>query len=302
VGFGILNTYIAILEGRRHGIPVVYYLIDELHKLIPIRALQRVGRLVETSNMKNATSVLAINEALLDSTIEMGARRETAEVVRAGVDPARFQNVEADEVKKLRMTLGFSDEDIVLFFMGWLYPFSGLQELATELAHPRWRERGIRLLIVGKGELRDRLQEIIISNGLKKDIVLLDWLPYSEIPKYILASTVCILPSHNNDIMRNIVPIKMYEYLAAGKPVLATDIPGIRKEFGCGNGVVYVHNATEILQTAIELSIRGRIVEEGERGRRFVERLTWDQVTDKFESILTKIAVQHANAQRVSNM
>lgn len=36
------------------------------------------------------------------------------------------------------------------------------------------------------------------------------------------------------------MPIKMYEYMAAGKPVIAESLPGIMKEFGSDNGVIYV--------------------------------------------------------------
>jgi glycosyltransferase involved in cell wall biosynthesis len=45
----------------------------------------------------------------------------------------------------------------------------------------------------------------------------------------------------------------MYEYLACGKPVIATKLPGIMKEFGDGNGVFYVGQSAEVIQKAVEL-------------------------------------------------
>lgn len=55
----------------------------------------------------------------------------------------------------------------------------------------------------------------------------------------------------NNDVMRNIVPIKMYEYMACGKPVIVTKLPGIMKEFGHNNGVVYVNQPLEVLKKVV---------------------------------------------------
>ncbi|MDI6847454.1 MAG: glycosyltransferase [Candidatus Bathyarchaeia archaeon] len=51
--------------------------------------------------------------------------------------------------------------------------------------------------------------------------------------------------------MRNIVPIKMYEYMACGKPVIVTKLPGIMKEFGHNNGVVYVNQPLEVLKKVV---------------------------------------------------
>ena len=52
-------------------------------------------------------------------------------------------------------------------------------------------------------------------------------------------ANICLLPAYNNEVMRNIVPIKIYEYLEMGKPVIAIKLPGITKEFGKNNEVVY---------------------------------------------------------------
>ena len=63
----------------------------------------------------------------------------------------------------------------------------------------------------------------------------------SEMPAFIAASDICLLPAYPwEKTMQDIVPIKMYEYMAMKKPVIATRLPGVMKEFGEDNGVVYV--------------------------------------------------------------
>ena len=115
------------------------------------------------------------------------------------------------------------------------------------------------------------------------------WQPYEEVPKYIMASDICLLPAYKNDIMKNIVPIKMYEYMAEGKPVIATSLPGIMKEFGKDKGVIYVDRPEDALKRAVELMEDGSIKEEGRKARKFVEKYSWKNITDEFEGVLEEV-------------
>ncbi len=283
VGFGILNAHIAIKLAKQRGIPFVYYIIDELHRLIPQKCFQGMGRKIESSNMKQADLVLSINEGLRDYTIEMGAKREKTEVIRAGIDFERF-NSDLDG-SAVREKLGIREDDIVLFFMGWLYDFSGLKEVAMELAREPQEYKKIKLMVLGKGDLWDTLQEIRREYKMEDKIIMFDWQPYEEVPKYIAAADICILPAYKNEIMQNIVPIKMYEYMAMGKPVIATRLSGLVKEFGEGNGVIYIERAEEVLLRTNELN-KSSISKEGLKSLKYVSHNNWNKLILEFERIL----------------
>jgi len=283
VGFGILNANMAIRLARKHDIPFFYYIIDELHRLVPEKPLQAAARVVESWNMEAADMVISINEGLREYTIQMGADPDRTEVIRAGVDLDIFNPT--DRVA-IRAKYGIQDDETVLFFMGWLYEFSGLKEVALALS--KNQDSKIKLLILGKGDLWDVLQEIRRDHGLEDQIIMEPWVPYPEVPKYIMAADICILPAYRNEIMMNIVPIKMYEYMAAGKPVLATSLPGLMKEFGETNGVLYAESSSVVLDRAMELIEGGGIGPEGERARNFVKSLSWDELTDVFQQTLSR--------------
>lgn len=286
VGFGILNANIAIRLAKKHDIPFFYYIIDELHRLVPEKHLQKVARIVESRNMGAADRVISINEGLREYTIQMGADPDKTEVIRAGVDLDAFN---PDDRQAIRAKYGIQDDETVLFFMGWLYEFSGLKEVALDLAtnhNPK-----IKLLILGKGDIWDTLQAIRQDHGLEDRIIMEPWVPYSEVPKYIMAADICILPAYKNEIMMNIVPIKMYEYMAAGKPVLATNLLGLVKEFGETNGVLYAEESEKILSKAIELIESGKVETEGNKAKCFVSTLSWDRLTDDFQMILNSGAL-----------
>lgn len=285
VGFGILNANIAIKLAKKRCILFVYYIIDELHRLVPQKHFQKLARFIESKNMKNADKVISINEGLREYTIQMGADREKTEVIRAGVELEFFNS----DRKVIRKRYGIRDGDVVLFFMGWLYSFSGLKEVAMELT--KSEKHNIKLLTLGKGDLWDALQDIKKKYSLDSRIITVEWSPYEEVPKYLAASDICLLPAYKNDIMKNIVPIKMYEYMAAGKPVISTRLPGVMKEFGNDNGVLYVDRSEDVVAKAVELVQNGSVNELGSKARSFAERNSWDDITDEFEKILEE-AVQ----------
>jgi glycosyltransferase involved in cell wall biosynthesis len=129
--------------------------------------------------------------------------------------------------------------------MGFLYHFAGLKELALELANNK--HENLKLLIVGDGDAYSDLQKIVEKHDLSEKVLLVGKKPYNEIPGFLAATDICILPAYpDEEIMQDIVPIKIYEYMAMGKPVITTMLPGIMKEFGKENGISYVNNPADV--------------------------------------------------------
>jgi glycosyltransferase involved in cell wall biosynthesis len=135
---------------------------------------------------------------------------------------------------------------------------------------------------VGNGDAFDDLQRIREEYHLDDRIILTGKQPYESIPAFISFSDVCLLPAYNNDTMCDIVPIKLYEYMAMGKPVITTKLSGVMMEFGEGNGVVYVDKLEDALWKAIELIEGGAVGEHGSKARGFVGMCGWDDVVDVF--------------------
>jgi glycosyltransferase involved in cell wall biosynthesis len=285
IGFSILNANLGMRIARKNNIPFVYYLNDAVHTLVPLRSLQPIAKIIESETLKHADKVVVINEELREYAINLGADPERVSVIRAGIDSSKF-NPSIDG-SRIREKYGLSKDDTVLFFMGWLYMFSGLREVAHSLLEVKDKHPNIKLLVVGKGDIYKELEELRERQGLNQ-LVLVSWQPYEKIPDYIAASDICLLPAYNNEVMRNIVPIKMYEYMACGKPVIATKLPGLMKEFG-HNGVIYVDQPTKVLEKVIELVENGRLRDHGIKAREFVKNYDWYKITDEFQDILENV-------------
>jgi len=285
MGFGIVNSLWAANAARRHGIPFVYYWIDVLHRLIPGKAFQPLGLYIEKLALKRSDRVLVINEKLSELVTKLGAPEDRTTVLRAGIDDQLFNPAISGET--IRKQYGLSKEDIILFFMGWLYKFSGLKEVALQLAQnpdPR-----LKLLIVGEGDLYKELERIQREHGLQGRLVLAGRKDYAEIPAHIAAADICLLPAYPGEkIMQDIVPIKLYEYMAMRKPVISTRLPGVVMEFGETNGIAYVDRPEAVIQKALELVNSNTLNTLGLKAGEFAAKNSWQKIADEFESILKK--------------
>lgn len=281
IGLGIINSRLALSICQNMSIPFVYFVIDVLHRLVPQKQFQFFAKFVESSIMKNSNYVLSINEKLQDYTVAMGAPVDKTEVLSAGVDLNLYNNANG---KKIRADCGFEDKDVILFFMGWFYNFSGLQEAVVQIYEGA--DESIKLLLIGKGDARLELEKLVSALNLESRVKIVDWVDFSKIPDYIAASDFCILPSHKNEIMNDIVPIKMYEYLASGKPVISTELDGIMKEFGYENGVHYIKNPAELIPAVVEIMEGGNYDNLSIAAKKFTQNSDWSVITAKFEERL----------------
>ena len=285
VGHSILSNYLSMRLSRKAGIPYVFHMTDAQHTIVPNRILSFIAKNVERRILRNANRIIVINESLTDYSVRLGANPSNVVVIRAGIDLARYDpNISG---KQARKDLGIDSDDFVLFFMGWLYDFSGLKEVAEDVLK---KNSKLRLLIVGDGDAFGDLQEIRERSGHREKVILTGKQPFERIPELIATADVCLLPAYNNETMRDIVPIKLYEYMAMGKPVISTELPGVMREFGRGNGVTYVGEPKLVLSKAIALADSGAIPLEGKKAREFVQARDWERVVDDFERILEEVS------------
>ena len=288
VGFQILTPYIAMKAAKKNNIPFIYYWTDVYHTQIPFKPYQPIGKYIEKKILRNSDKVIVINEKLKDFVVKMGSDPKKTHVEKAGMDFNRF-NLEIDG-SWIREKYGIKKEDFVLFFVGWLYDFGGLKEVAIRLSEVLDKNPNIKLLIVGEGDAYNDLQKIQKEYHLDNNMILTGKQPYEKVPDFISAADICLLPAYPTEkMMQEIVPIKTYEYMAMEKPVIATKLPGVMKEFGEDHGVIYVEKPEDTLDKAIELIENGTIKEHGLRARRFVEKYNWDNVVNDFEAILEEL-------------
>jgi glycosyltransferase involved in cell wall biosynthesis len=288
VGLGIINASVARKLAYKNNIPFIYYLLDEVHLLIPQTFLQGIGRVLESENIRNAETVLVTNSAMKEYAIDMGSAPEKTEIIRHGVNLDRFRSADGT---RIREELHFSDDDVVLLFMGWLYTFSGMKEVAEGLS--KQPNPNIKLLLIGKGELLDDLKQIASTN---ERVVVVDWVDHDKIPEYVAASDICLLPCRDVEVMKRIIPIKMIEYLACGKPVIASSMEGLVKEFGNDSGVFFINDPSQVFSKTEEILKPSNMERSKEDALRYSSSCDWSLIYEDFEGLLTNSMTKRKNS------
>ncbi|MDR0900073.1 MAG: glycosyltransferase [Methanobrevibacter sp.] len=285
IALGLLNAYIASKIAKKNNIPFVYYLIDVLYTLIPEKTFQSIGKKINKKAIANSDLVITINEQLKELAIELGSKKDNTIVIDAGIDIEEFNpNLDYSSIKS---EYDINDNDIILFFMGWIYTFSGMAELSIELGKNKEKYPNMKILIVGDGDDYEKIAKIKDKYDLGQQLILTGKQPYTKIPEFLASADFCLLPAYKDEeIMQDIVPIKLYEYLAMKKVVIATDLPGIAKEFGKDHGIVYINEAKEVLKTAKNIIDENSYSKIADSGRNYVKGNDWNKITDNFENTL----------------
>ena len=285
VNYALSTGLPALALARRTKIPMLMHVIDALHTLVPLRSARWIALQVERYLLRNAHHTLYINQTLQDYGVALGASSTRAHTIRTGVDLQRFHPRNTGSA--VRRAHGFAADDVVLVFTGWLYEFSGLDAVMQAMQQ---LPLNVRLLIVGTGEAEPRLRALQQSLGLAARVVFAGQQPYAQMPALLAAADVCLLHSEVNAVTRHIVPIKVYEYMASGKPVLAALLPGLQREVPAGNGILYAPPAAlqQTLQLLLDPAVRATA---GRQARSFTEKYCdWEALTDEFEALLQRVA------------
>ena len=123
-----------------------------------------------------------------------------------------------------------------------------------------------------------------IENG--KNIFYLGVRPHKDIPALIKNFDICLLPFKINDVSKYSNPIKIYEYLALGKPVLARYWPELKNEFG--DLIYYYDNDSEFIEISRKLMHQNEPEDLIKRRILFANRNSWQENIKLFNQLLEK--------------
>jgi glycosyltransferase involved in cell wall biosynthesis len=148
---------------------------------------------------------------------ELGIPAQHVHVIANGVDMDQF----SVPSRESRSGLGLSTDDVVFGVVGRLEPEKDHRTLLQAFRALIDHGRPARLLVIGDGSLRGELESCSRTLGLERNVTFLG--ARTDIPKVLAALDVFVLSSVHEG-----VPLAVIEAMGAGKPVIATDIGGLR--------------------------------------------------------------------------
>jgi len=261
--YGLASNGIqSVKVAKEFNLPIIQRQLDVSHELVRVPLLKQLTKKCEKFVTSNVSKVLCSARPLIDYTIEMGAKEKNVEYFPLGFDPQTFKPMAKDQ--HLAHKLGISDNDKVILFVGTIYEFSGLENIIQNFETIKSKVKEIKFLIIGGGPNFEKIKSLVNKKKLKSDVILTNFKPQHEIPKFISLADVCINSFEINKITDRIIPIKIIEYLACGKPVLSTPLKGTidllpKEDFG----IIYspydsfVENLSELLTNTEKLEELG---------------------------------------------
>jgi glycosyltransferase involved in cell wall biosynthesis len=196
--------------------------------------------------------------------------------------------------KQARARLGLDDSKKYVCFVGHLAAWQGVEFLIYSSPLILEKCPDVRFLVVGDGVMRERLLKIASEMGLSEKFTFTGRVPYEDVPVYINAADICVAPfikERNSKI--GLSALKTYEYLACGKPIVASSISGVKDLIDLSGGGIPVtpENPEELANAVVKLiSDQKTRSTMGEQGRKYVvENHSWDGVARKILDICDDI-------------
>jgi len=287
-----ISWAVSLLTGVPFVVEVNGSLDDELRALGRKRRLIRpaIARRIRGQMFSRAARVIAVSSGIRDGLVSMyGLPRDRVAVVPNGANISRFHPKDRNSS---RIAVRLDRNDFIICFVCSLVAWQGIPTLIAAAERLRTRIPHLRIVMVGGGPDTDALKAQVWQSSVRDICIFAGEVPYEDVPTIIAASDVCVAPFART---RKASPIKVFEYLACGKPVVSSDIDDIgdflkRSRAGVviepgnaealANGIEWVYNHPE---EALELARRGRLAVEQTR--------SWEETAKKVSAILESIRI-----------
>ncbi len=215
-----------VVLGQRFRVPVIYDMQSSLAEQLARHLAFRSG-VAQSALIRMERWLLRHADSIVSST-------GLAQRVRVLAPDARLREwrfasalpaAPCGEAEELRRELGLRPDQPVVLYSGTFEAYQGLPELLAAIPHVREEVPGVAFVLVGE----DETGGTTVARG-HADLVRAGTLrvvkrqPRERIPRFLALADVLVSPRAYGDNL----PLKIFDYLAAGKPIVATDIPAHR--------------------------------------------------------------------------
>jgi glycosyltransferase involved in cell wall biosynthesis len=234
-----VNGANAVSLCRKFHVPVIYRVLDAYHRLRKNSIESFLLKLGEKSIYQNANFLAVTNQKMVEYVHKI-ARNSCAPTVILdhGVDTSHFRPIKKNQT--LEKQLNIKKNALVSVFLGTTYSFTRLDEIIKQIPYIRSIAPNFVLMILGSGELDGAIINAINQLEDKHAVIQCGMISYEQLPDYLSLAAFAINPFEINEITREIIPIKLLQYLSSGLPVVSTPLPDVVKNFpSMESGIIY---------------------------------------------------------------
>ncbi len=241
----------------------------------------------EIATLHLSDAIICPSNVTRDYIASLGLNRKLVTVIPNGVSASDFSP----------SPLPIRDDRVpVLLYIGTLADWQGL-DIVIKALPKILEQRAVRLHIVGRGRSRQRkiLSKQIRKLGVEGSVTVQPAIPHHEIPALIADSDICVAPLGLNDrnVTQGACPIKVLEYMAAGRPLLASNMPIVRELVREDmDALLFSPNdpddlARQVLTLLNDFDLSKRLAESA--AERVLSKFTWHESQKKLGKVYEKL-------------
>jgi glycosyltransferase involved in cell wall biosynthesis len=250
--------------------------------------MERAYRSLEAFLARRTDCLVGVSQATVDDLVRLGVAAATRfRVVPLGLDFEPFARLDPGRRLAVRNEIGADEEDVVLTFVGRVVPIKRVDLLLRAVALAS-RSARLRLVVVGDGEIKGRLEALSRELGIGGDVSFLGY--RRDLSAIAAATDVAVLGSANEG-----TPVSLIEAAAAGRPAIATRVGGVPEVVAPETGILVPPGDVEALAAAItklaaDPDLRARLgatARERALSRYSAQRLVAD-IRELYEELLAR--------------
>ena len=222
-----MNSFLPSLIARITGRRTIYEIPNDpfidYQNLSPIKRL--LAQTMDYLSIALSEKVVVLSEWSKSRLHELGkVENDKILIMPSGTDTELFTPLSKEDCcRKL-------DLDSSFYYVGFIGTFLSCQGVDTLIsAAPAILRQypQTRFLLVGDGPMLQEWVSMVETNNLKDAFIFTGQVPYKEMPNYIGAMDICVAP-HKKD-SNQASPVKLFDYMACGRPIVASDIAVVRE-------------------------------------------------------------------------
>jgi glycosyltransferase involved in cell wall biosynthesis len=280
---------------RLVGVPVILDLHEAMPEFFRIRfpgatnpLIHRLVRLQERLSIAFSTATMTVTEAMADRLRSLGVRPDKVHVVINSPSLARFA-LDAHPRRAFR-----ADGRLRLVYTGALTPTYELDVTLRAVAavHRRRPDLDVVLELYGRGDSEAPLRQQAAELGIADRVTFHGRIPVDDVPAAVAAADIGLAPTRLDRFTALTVSGKVYEYAAMAKPIVASALPTVTRDFPDGAVAAYPSGDAAAMAAAIE----GVADDPAGRARSIaaasaiVGRLAWDHVAGAYLGLIDRLA------------
>ena len=236
-----LGNYAGVTLSRRLGVPLVLeYNGSEAwvakHWGRGLR-FQKTAELAEEINIRHAHLIVTVSDVLREELLARGAEPQRIVTYPNCIDPKAFdpQRFSAAALAATRAEFGFGPAETIATFIGTFGQWHGVDVLAQAIRRMILERRAqlealrLRFLLIGDGQKMPIVRETLALPDVERYVRLAGLVPQREAPRYLAASDLLLSPHVSNADGSRFFgsPTKLFEYMAMGRGIVASDLDQI---------------------------------------------------------------------------